>query len=282
MSLLERINAAKEYILRFCSLPPRVGIILGTGLGSFVDSLQVQAALPYVDIPGFLPTSVLGHEGRLIIARWNSIPLVILQGRIHLYEGYTLEQVTFPARVLCSMGIASLLLTNAAGGIRQDLGPGDLMMLTDHLNLSGTNPLIGPNDDHLGPRFPDLSQVYSPGLRLELERAAQALEITLHQGVYAWLLGPSYETPAEIRMLRILGADAVGMSTVPEAVIAAHMGIPVAAISCITNATTNAHPDTLCHSQIAQIACRAANRLSALLTHILPVASQYNSPGASF
>jgi purine-nucleoside phosphorylase len=247
-----------------------------------VDSIQVQAALPYADIPGFLPTSVLGHEGRLIIASWNSIPLVILQGRIHIYEGYTLEQVTFPTRVLCSMGIASLLLTNAAGGVRQDLRPGDLMMLTDHLNLSGTNPLLGPNDDRLGPRFPDLSQVYSPGLRLELERTAQALDITLHQGVYAWLLGPTYETPAEIRMLRILGADAVGMSTVPEAVIAAHMSIPVAAVSCISNAAASGNGTTLSHSQIAQTSSKEASRLSALLTHILPVASQYNSPGANF
>lgn len=249
---------------------PKVGIILGSGLGGFADALEGAEAIAYADLPHFPLSGVEGHAGRLVLGRVGAEPVVAMQGRVHFYEGYTPEQVAFPARVLCGLGIKALVVTNAAGGINLDFQVGDLMAITDHLNLSGYNPLVGPNDAALGPRFPDLSHAYAPHLRALLEQAASATGCRLQQGVYACLSGPSYETPAEIRMLRTLGADAVGMSTVPEVIAAAHMGVKVAGISCITNLAAGLGQGALSHDEVAATAARVRDTFQKLLERFLP------------
>jgi purine-nucleoside phosphorylase len=251
--LVSRIEACAERIARSApGFVPRVGVILGSGLGGFADSFERSTVIPYADLPDFPRTSVLGHEGRLVLGFRGEVPMIAMQGRVHLYEGYSPAQVGFPARVLCRLGLRVLVVTNAAGGINLGYKVGDLMALTDHLNLSGFNPLVGPNDDLLGPRFPDLTQAYDPGLLQRLRSAARAEGVSLREGVYACLAGPSYETPAEIRMLRTLGADAVGMSTVPEVIVAAHMGVKVAGLSCITNLAAGMTSQKLSHHEVSQ------------------------------
>jgi len=253
---------------------PRVGIVLGSGLGSFADRLAGGASIPYADLPHFPSSSVPGHAGRLVLGALDGLPMVAMQGRVHGYEGYTPEQVAYPVRVLCALGIRSLVVTNAAGGINRALRPGDLMAITDHVNVPGRNPLTGPNDDRLGPRFPDLSTAYDPVLLARLMEVAAQLRIDLRSGVYAIQNGPSYETPAEIRMLRVLGADAVGMSTVPEVIAAAHMGVKVAGVSCITNLAAGLSPRPLTHAEVAETAGRVAETFARLLAAFLPVAAR--------
>ena len=233
---------------------PAVAMILGSGLGGFADSLTDKVIIPYAELPNFPQSSVPGHAGRLVLGKRDGTSVMAMQGRVHFYEGYAPWQVAFPARVLCSFKPKALAVTNAAGGINLDFKVGDLMAISDHLNLSGWNPLVGPNEDALGPRFPDMSHAYEPALLKLLEACAKKEKIALRRGVYAQLSGPSYETPAEIRMLRTLGADAVGMSTVPEVIVASHMGVPVVGISCITNlaAGIGAHP--LSHAEVSQTA----------------------------
>jgi purine-nucleoside phosphorylase len=253
---------------------PKVGIILGSGLGALADRLESATAIRYQDVPHFPHSSVPGHAGRLVLGMLDGEPVVAMQGRVHFYEGYSPAQVAFPARVLCLLGIKTLVVTNAAGGIHSSFCPGDLMAITDHLNLSGWNALTGPNDDRLGPRFPDMSTAYHPALLELLQRTAREQKVELKAGVYACLSGPSYETPAEIRMLRTLGADAVGMSTVPEVVAAAHMGVRVAGVSCITNLAAGMGHKPLSHEEVAETAQRVAEIFQRLLLQFLPAAAR--------
>ncbi len=252
---------------------PQVGVILGSGLGSFADGLEDRKVVPYGELPHFPKSSVPGHEGRLVLGGVGGVSAVVMQGRVHAYEGYTPAQVSFPARVLCGLGIRTLVVTNAAGGVNLSFKPGDLMAITDHLNLSGSNPLTGPNDERLGPRFPDMSTAYTPKLRQLLLATAEKAQVKLHSGVYAIISGPSYETPAEIRMLRTLGADAVGMSTVPEVIVAAHMGVKVAGVSCITNLAAGIGTAPLSHDEVAHTANQVREVFSRLLTQFLPAAA---------
>ena len=249
---------------------PRVAIILGSGLGGFADGLTGATAIPYAELPGFPRSSVAGHAGRLVLGAVGGVEVVAMQGRVHFYEGYTAAQVGFPARVLCALKPKALVLTNAAGGINLGFKVGDLMAITDHLNLSGMNPLIGHNDERLGPRFPDMSHAWTPALLQTLRECAKAESVPLREGVYAQLSGPAYETPAEIRMLRTLGADAVGMSTVPEVLVASHMGIPVAGISCITNLAAGIGTSPLSHAEVSETADQVKHVFSRLLSRFLP------------
>jgi purine-nucleoside phosphorylase len=255
-------------------IAPRVGVILGSGLGGLADGLADAVVIPYSELPHFPTSSVPGHAGRLVLGRADGEPVVAMQGRVHFYEGFSPSQVVFPARVLCALGIRALVVTNAAGGINPTFQRGDLMAITDHLNLAGWNPLVGTNDDRLGPRFPDMSAAYSPALRALLFESASRRGVPLQQGIYACFSGPSYETPAEIRMLRSLGADAVGMSTVPEVIAAAHMGVPVAGISCITNLAAGMGHTPLSHEEVARTAERAKDAFTALFAEFLPAAAR--------
>jgi len=275
MGLYEQVQETVQAIRqRAGGLAPRVGIILGSGLGAFADGFERKVVIPYAELPHFPHSSVPGHAGRMVLGLVGGEPVVAMQGRVHSYEGYSSVQVAFPARVLCALGIRGLVVTNAAGGINPQFGPGDLMAITDHLNLSGWNALTGPNDDRLGPRFPDMSRAYAPALRELLLESARRTQVPLRQGVYVMVAGPSYETPAEIRMFRTLGADAVGMSTVPEVVAASHMGVPVVGISCITNLAAGVGDKPLTHDEVAETANRVAGIFSRLLTDFLPVVAR--------
>lgn len=251
-----------------------VAIILGSGLGDFADSLQNKTAIPYGELPGFPHSSVPGHAGRLVLGTLGDTHVVAMQGRVHFYEGYAPWQVAFPARVLCALKPNALVLTNAAGGINAKFKVGELMVITDHLNLSGMNPLVGPNDDRLGPRFPDMSHAWDPALANLLVKCGQEQGLALPRGVYAQLSGPAYETPAEIRMLRTLGADAVGMSTVPEVLVASHMGVKVAGVSCITNLAAGLSHEKLSHEEVSQTANQVKGVFTKLLASFLPLAAK--------
>lgn len=275
MGLHEQLHETASVIQqRNPGFHPKVGIILGSGLGDFADGFADKVVIPYKDLPHFPTSSVPGHAGRLVLGKVGGEPVVAMQGRVHYYEGFTPAQVAFPARVLCALGIRTLVVTNAAGGVNLSFRPGDLMVITDHLNLSGWNALVGHNDDRVGPRFPDMSSAYTPELRDELLGCASRLKIPLKQGVYAMQSGPSYETPAEIRMLRVLGADAVGMSTVPEVVAASHMGVAVAGVSCITNLAAGIGHKPLSHEEVAETANRVKDVFASLLTEFLPLAAK--------
>ncbi|MBI3180977.1 MAG: purine-nucleoside phosphorylase [Myxococcales bacterium] len=270
--VLEECAAAVR--ARAPEVKPRAGVILGSGLGAFADTFERKVVIPYSELPHFPCSSVPGHAGRLVLGDCGGEPVVAMQGRVHFYEGYPPWQVALPARVLCRLGIRSLVVTNAAGAISPNLAPGDLMAITDHVNLAGWNPLAGPNDERLGPRFPDMSKAYHPGLTETLAEAAGGLGIELKRGVYAILSGPSYETPAEIRALRVLGADAIGMSTVPEVIAAAHMGVKVAGISCITNLAAGIGDKPLTHEEVAETANRMRDVFCRLLGSFLPAAAR--------
>lgn len=247
-----------------------LAVVLGSGLGAFADQLAGARALRFSELPGFPPPTVQGHRGRLVHGSLGGVPVLALQGRLHPYEGHTAAAVAFPVRVLGALGARALLVTNAAGGINASFAPGDLMRITDHLNLSGQNPLAGPNEDALGPRFPDLSQAYDLRLARALEEAAQEAGQRLRAGVYLQMSGPSYETPAEIRMARTLGADAVGMSTVPEVVAAVHMGLPACGVSCITNHAAGISRHPLSHQEVVEVARAVEGRFLDLLRAFVP------------
>ena len=253
---------------------PKVGIVLGSGLGDFAERLEERTAIPYAELPHFPKSSVVGHAGRLVLGRIGGEPIVAMQGRVHYYEGFSPSEVVFPIRVLCRLGIHTLVVTNAAGGINPDFAPGDLMAITDHINLSGFNPLRGPNDDRLGPRFPDMSEGYGKALVAKILECGKRLGIDVRSGVYAISAGPSYETPAEIRMLQRLGADAVGMSTVPEVIAARHMGVKVAGISCITNLAAGISAVPLSHEEVGETAARVREVFCGLLAAFLPEAAR--------
>jgi purine-nucleoside phosphorylase len=255
-----------------------VAVVLGSGLGAFADGLREERALPFRELPGFPPATVIGHTGRLVYGTHAGVPVLAMQGRLHGYEGHDAATVAFPARVLGVLGARALIVTNAAGACNPAFEPGDLMRIDDHLNLAGRNPLTGPNEDALGPRFPDLTRAYDPRLKLALDQAALETGNTLRHGVYAQFAGPSYETPAEVRMARILGADAVGMSTVPEVIAAAHQGLPVCGISCITNHAAGIAEQPLSHDEVVEVAARVQGRFLALLRALVVRASEAVPP----
>lgn len=255
-----------ESFLRGLGQPnPSVGVVLGSGLGAFGDSLGSLHKVPYSEIPHMPRSAVVGHAGNLCFGTVGKTQVACLQGRVHLYEGHELERVTFGVRLLARLGCRTVLITNAAGGVNLAFSPGELMLIVDHLNLTGKNPLIGPNDDRVGPRFPDMSKAYDPALCEAARAAANELGTSLREGVYAGLLGPTYETPAEVRMLRTLGADAVGMSTVPEVIALRHRGVRVAAVSCITNLAAGIGDAPLDHSEVEEVAKQTRARFTALL-----------------
>jgi purine-nucleoside phosphorylase len=268
--IYQNIKEAVQAIQARSALKPEIGIILGSGLGVVADALTDSVTMPYAEIPNFHATAVEGHLGKLVLGRLQGVPTVVLQGRFHLYEGYPMEQVAFPTRAICSLGIHTLVLTNAAGGVNTRFRAGDLMLIEDHLNLMGDNPLKGPNLAELGPRFPDLSEAYDRSCLEVLRSSIEETGLQAHSGVYAGLLGPTYETPAEVRMLRMLGADAVGMSTVPEAIAAAHLGVRVAGISCITNLAAGILPQKLTHDEVIEIGKIGAAKLTKLLLAAAP------------
>jgi purine-nucleoside phosphorylase len=264
------IREAAGYISSRTSIKPRVAVVLGSGLGAFADELHGAVSIPYSEIPGFPESTAVGHAGKLILGTIHNIPIAVMAGRFHLYEGYTAAQAALGVRVLGALGAKSLIVTNAAGGIGAHLIEGRLVLITDHINLQGQNPLTGPNDDSLGPRFPDMTEAYAPAYRRIAHEAAAKVGVELSEGVYAALPGPSYETPAEIRYLRVIGADLVGMSTVPEVIAANHMGLKVLGISCVTNLAAGISGGKLDHAEVLAMGQRVRGSLVDLLKAIIP------------
>ena len=263
-------NGAAALQARFGDAFPKTVIVLGSGLGRFAAALTGATTVRYGDIPGFSRSTVVGHSGNLIVGKAGDEPVAVMQGRIHAYEGHTPQAIAAPIRILRKMGVERLVLTNAAGGLRPDMKPGTLMIIEDHINLSGFNPLIGPNDDSIGPRFPDMTDAYDPHLRTLLTQAARKVGVPVKSGVYLFAMGPNFETAAEVRMYGKLGADAVGMSTVPECLVARHCGMKVAGISIVTNFATGIATQPLTHQETLTEAERAAENLKQLLLAFLP------------
>jgi purine-nucleoside phosphorylase len=263
-------DEAKRFIQGHTSVRPSIGVVLGSGLGAFADELTGRIDIPYADIPGWPHSTAVGHAGKLIIGKLGALDVAVMAGRAHLYEGYAMHQVTYGVRVLQSIGARSMVFTNAAGGINLALERGGLVLISDHINLQGGNPLVGPNDDRLGPRFPDMSEAYSRAYRAIAQEVAAEQGITMTEGVYAAMLGPSYETPAEIRYLRAIGADVVGMSTVPEAIVANHMGMKVLGISCVTNMAAGILPQKINHEEVLETGAMVRDTLVRFLKALLP------------
>ena len=263
-------DSAAQTILSRTPLRPRIGLILGSGLGAFADSLTDAARIPYADIPAFPRSTAIGHAGQMVLGSVGKIPVAAMQGRVHLYEGYSAQEVTFPMRVFGRMGTRAVILTNAAGGINLSYSQGALVLIRDHINLQGANPLVGANDERFGVRFPDMTHAYAREYRAIARAEAGKLGIALQEGVYAALLGPSYETPAEIEYLRRIGADLVGMSTVAEVIAARHVGIKVLAISCVTNMAAGILDQTLSHAEVMETGERVKTTFEALLRAVLP------------
>jgi purine-nucleoside phosphorylase len=270
--LLQRLDEAAAFVRARTALQPTVGVVLGSGLGAFADALDQPTSVPFGDIPHFPASTVAGHRGALVLGTSDGVPVAAMKGRVHFYEGYALSEVVFPVRVLARLGVRTLVLTNAAGGVNALFAPGDLMVIEDHINLLG-NPLLGANDEALGPRFPDMSFAYDRALRDRAEQACAAVGIPAHRGVYLATTGPSYETPAEIRMARVLGADAVGMSTVPEVIAARHAGMRVVALSCITNLAAGVTPHPLSHEEVLATGARVASALVQVLARVVSAAA---------
>ncbi len=287
MTLFDHANEAAEYLRsRFAELdstPPRLGIVLGSGLGALADAVDSPLIVPYGDIPHFPRSTVEGHSGRIVAGRLAGVPVIVMQGRVHSYEGYTPQQVTFPMRVLGRLGLHTVILTNAAGGIAPQYAVGKLVLLADHINLLGFNPLVGPNEDRFGDglksglRFFDMTEAYSKVLRMLAQEAAFEEGFTLDEGVYLATSGPSFETPAEIRAFRALGADLVGMSTVPETIVARHMGLRVLGISCVTNLAAGLSPVQLSHEEVFAAGNRVQHQLTALLKRLVPAIAEISS-----
>jgi purine-nucleoside phosphorylase len=263
-------DSAAQLVLKRTTLRPQIGLVLGSGLGAFADSLADATRVPYADIPGFPRSTAIGHAGQMVLGHAGSVPVAAMQGRAHLYEGYSSQEVTFPIRVFERMGIRAVILTNAAGGINLSYSQGALVVVRDHINLQGSNPLVGPNDDRFGVRFPDMTHAYAKEYRQIAREEAAKLGIDPHEGLYAALLGPSYETPAEIEYLRRIGADLVGMSTVAEVIAARHMGIKVLAISCVTNMAAGILDQPLSHAEVMETGERVKTIFEALLRAVLP------------
>ncbi|MBO8163092.1 MAG: purine-nucleoside phosphorylase [Brevibacillus sp.] len=266
---MNAIEQAKSFIEAKTGIKPEIGLVLGSGLGVLAEEVEQAVAIPYEQIPHFTKSTVEGHKGQLVIGTLRGKAVVVMQGRFHYYEGHSLEAVTFPIRVMKAIGVSKIVVTNAAGGINFDYRPGDLMLIADHINFTFRNPLIGPNDDSLGVRFPDMSEAYSKRLRALAKEVAAELKIPLREGVYVGLLGPSYETPAEIRMLRTLGGDAVGMSTVPEVIVARHAGLEVLGISCISNVAAGILEQPLSHEEVIETTERVKSTFLSLVQEIV-------------
>lgn len=269
MKIADKIAEVKQAIESRTPVKPTIGLILGSGLGVLADEITEAVRIPYEEIPHFPVSTVEGHQGQWVSGKLNGKNVVAMQGRFHFYEGYGLEEVTFPIRVMKALGVDTLIITNASGGINMGYQPGDLMIIQDHINLTGRNPLIGPNEESFGVRFPDMSSAYDPSLRELACRVAANEGIEIQAGVYAGLTGPSYETPAEIRMLRILGADAVGMSTVPEVIVARHSGVRVLGISCISNMAAGILPQPLSHAEVMETAEKVKTKFLSLVRGIV-------------
>jgi purine-nucleoside phosphorylase len=265
-----RAEHAAKFILSKTKLRPKIALVLGSGLGAFADELSGATKIPYQKIPGFPRSTAVGHAGQLVIGKVGSIEVGVMQGRVHFYEGYSAKEVVFPMRVLGRIGIRSVILTNAAGGIDLGYKQGALVIIRDHIDLQSANPLIGPNDERFGPRFPDMTQAYWKQYREIALAEAKRLGIEAHEGVYAALSGPSYETPAEIRFLRTIGADLVGMSTVPETIVAGHMGIRVLGISCVTNMAAGILDQPIHHAEVMETGERVKAQFIALLSAVIP------------
>jgi purine-nucleoside phosphorylase len=266
---------AAQLILSRTPLRPKIGLVLGSGLGAFADSLTDATRVPYADIPSFPQSTAIGHAGRLVLGKAAAVEVAAMQGRVHQYEGYSAQQVAFPIRVFARMGIKAVILTNAAGGINLGFSQGALVLIRDHINLQGTNPLVGPNDEGFGVRFPDMTHAYCREYRDIAREQAAKLNIQLHEGVYAALLGPSYETPAEIEYLRRIGADLVGMSTAAEVIAARHMGLNVLAISCVTNMAAGILDQPLSHAEVMETGERVKSTFELLLKAVLPRIAQH-------
>jgi purine-nucleoside phosphorylase len=265
-----RASAAAKVLLGKTKLRPRIGVVLGSGLGAFANEIAGATRIDYKNIPHFPRSTAIGHAGRMVIGKVADVAVAIMQGRVHFYEGYSQREVIFPMRVMARMGIRAVLLTNAAGGINRNFKQGCLVVLSDHINLQGTNPLMGPNDEHFGERFPDMTQVYWKGYQAAALQEGKRLGIDIAEGVYAGLTGPSFETPAEIRYLRAIGADLVGMSTVPEVIAAAHMGIRVLGISCVTNMAAGILDQPITTEEVMETGERVKADFVALLRAVIP------------
>ncbi|HTZ48236.1 MAG TPA: purine-nucleoside phosphorylase [Verrucomicrobiae bacterium] len=265
-----RAEAAAKFIQKKTKLRPQIALVLGSGLGAFADEFASATRIPYAKIPHFPRSTAIGHAGQLVLGTAENIPVVGMQGRVHLYEGYSAKDVVFPIRVFARMGVEAVILTNAAGGIKKDFTQGRLVVLSDHINLQGANPLIGPNDERFGTRFPDMTAAYDKKFRELALAESRRLQLDLDEGVYAALSGPTYETPAEIRYLRSIGADLVGMSTVPEVIAARHCGLRVLGISCVTNAAAGILDQPLDHKEVLETAERVKGQFIGLLRAIIP------------
>ena len=269
-SEFERAESAANFIFTKTDLRPKIALVLGSGLGAFADEFETPTKIPYSEIPHFPCSTAIGHAGQLVVGKVGGIPLAGMQGRVHLYEGYSAKDVAFPIRVFARMGIKAVILTNAAGGIKREFVQGQLVVIKDHINLQGVSPLTGPNDERFGPRFPDMTVAYDRRFRELTVGEGNRNRISLYEGVYAALPGPSYETPAEIRYLRTIGADLVGMSTVPEVIAARHSGIRVLGISCVTNAAAGILDQPLDHKEVLETAERVKSQFIALLKNVIP------------
>lgn len=269
MDLYSKIREAANYILDKTEIRPEIALILGSGLGALADEIENAEYFAYSDIPHFPVSTVQGHAGRLVIGTLEGKKVVAMQGRFHYYEGYKMEEVTFPIRVMKLLGVEKLIVTNAAGAVNTGFNPGDLMLISDHLNLTGDNPLIGGNLEKFGPRFPDMSNAYNKALRDRVKKIAKYIGVELQEGVYAAMSGPTYETPAEVRMVRILGGDAVGMSTVPEVIIAVHSGIQVVGISCMTNMAAGILEQPLDHSEVMETSAKVREKFTTLMKNVI-------------
>ena len=269
MTYFDQVSEAAAFVQSRVATLPHTAIVLGSGLGAFADHLEKASILDYTAIPHWPASHVIGHAGRLVVGQVSGRPVAVLSGRAHFYEGHPLTTVTFATRVLGRLGVRTLILTNAAGGINTSFSPGTLLVIDDHINLMGSNPLVGPNEDRFGVRFPDMTEIYSSRLRGIADEASQATGVPVRHGVYVALHGPSYETPAEIRFLRTIGADAVGMSTAPEAIVARHMGMDVLGISCITNPAAGVLPTPLHHDEVMEVARRVGDQFIRLLEAIV-------------
>src|SRR5580658_470768 len=269
-SEFERAESASNFIFTKTDLQPQIALVLGSGLGAFADEFESPTKIPYAEIPHFPRSTAIGHAGQLVVGKVGEIPVAGMQGRVHLYEGYSAKDVAFPIRVFARMGIKAVILTNAAGGIKSEFVQGQLVVIKDHINLQGASPLTGPNDDRFGPRFPDMTVAYDRRFREMTVGEGNRNHIGLYEGVYAALPGPSYETPAEIRYLRGIGADLVGMSTVPEVIAARHSGMRVLGISCVTNAAAGILDQPLDHKEVLETAERVKSQFIALLKIVIP------------
>lgn len=267
--LISRLQETVSFLKAKTQLKPQVGIVLGSGLGAFVNEIQTEQVIPFRDIPHFMPTTIEGHQGNLILGHIGSTPIVALQGRNHFYEGHSMETVVFPTRALALLGIEIFILTNSAGGLGDGMQSGDFMIIEDHINLFGTNPLMGPNIKEFGPRFPDMSEAYDRKLIAKLEDVLLSNKIRYHKGIYGGLSGPTYETPAEVRYLKMIGCSAVGMSTVPESIAANHLGLRVCALSCITNLAAGLSKHKLTHEEVTQTAKRVERDFARLVKEFI-------------